>query len=221
MAYRFTNTDKWNDAWFSVLKPNEKLLFLFITDNCDIAGIIEINKRRWASETGLSEQAVESALKGLTRCFILSNDGDCLYIRNFIKHQKNFPLNKENKAHSGIIKRLSMYLHKFGFQSIEEFIQAPSKGLLSPIGIGNGIGSGKKEETLEKKLSKPTVEEVKIYFKENGYTEESGAKAWNYYNVADWKDSKGNKVLSWKQKMQSVWFKDENKIKSSEIPNCR
>ena len=29
---------------------------------------------------------------------------------------------------------------------------------------------------------------------------------------SDWKDSKGNKVKNWKQKMQSVWFKDENKI---------
>ena len=43
MAYRFTDTNKWHDAWFSSLKPLEKLLFNYLCDNCDIAGFIEIN----------------------------------------------------------------------------------------------------------------------------------------------------------------------------------
>lgn len=58
----------------------------------------------------------------------------------------------------------------------------------------------------------PTLENVLLYFKENGYTEISAQKAFRYYNDADWKDSKGSKVKNWKQKMQGVWFKDENKI---------
>jgi hypothetical protein len=45
----------------------------------------------------------------------------------------------------------------------------------------------------------------------HGYTKESAIKAFNYYDCAGWKDSKGNKVRNWKQKMQAVWFKDENK----------
>jgi len=62
----------------------------------------------------------------------------------------------------------------------------------------------------------PVIEEVKTYFTDNGYTEDAGVKAFNYYNIADWYDSKGNKILNWKQKMQAVWFKDENKINKSE-----
>ncbi len=49
------------------------------------------------------------------------------------------------------------------------------------------------------------------YFKDNGYSEISAQKAFRYYNDANWMDSKGNKVKNWKQKMQGVWFKDENK----------
>lgn len=64
-----------------------------------------------------------------------------------------------------------------------------------------------------KPFKKPSLEEVQKYFFDNGYTEEVGTKAFNYYDVADWYDSKGNKILSWKQKMQAVWFKDENKKK--------
>lgn len=57
----------------------------------------------------------------------------------------------------------------------------------------------------------PILSEVVLYFLENGYTEQSAVKAFHYYDTAAWKDSKGNKVKNWKQKMQGVWFKDENK----------
>jgi hypothetical protein len=62
------------------------------------------------------------------------------------------------------------------------------------------------------KFTPPTLLEVENYFTENGYTKQSGTKAYNYYNIADWKDSNAKQVRNWKQKMQSVWFKDENKI---------
>jgi hypothetical protein len=65
-----------------------------------------------------------------------------------------------------------------------------------------------------KEFVPPSLEELKMYFGENGYRRESAMKAYNYYSVADWHDSKGNKIINWKQKMQAVWFKDENKIPS-------
>ena len=58
--------------------------------------------------------------------------------------------------------------------------------------------------------------EIINYFKENGYTEDSAKKFFNYYSVSNWKDSNGKEVKNWKQKAQSVWFKDENKIKVEE-----
>lgn len=70
------------------------------------------------------------------------------------------------------------------------------------------------EKTLEKrkKLIPPILDEVKLYFHENGYREDIAIRAFNFYNEAKWHDSKGNPVRNWKQKMISVWFKDENKI---------
>lgn len=74
-------------------------------------------------------------------------------------------------------------------------------------------------ETEDKRKRKvftpPTLDEIKTYFKDSGYTEQSAEKAYNYYSVANWVDSKGNKIKNWKQKMQGVWFKDENKQKES------
>ena len=60
----------------------------------------------------------------------------------------------------------------------------------------------------------PTCDQVVAYFLEKGYSEEAGKKAFNFYASADWIDSKGNKVLSWKQKMVGIWFKEENRPKS-------
>jgi len=71
-------------------------------------------------------------------------------------------------------------------------------------------------ETENKRKKKvfvpPLIEEVKDYFKENGYEELLAIKFFNSYNVADWVDSKGNKIRNWKQKAIQVWFKDEYKI---------
>lgn len=69
-----------------------------------------------------------------------------------------------------------------------------------------------KKKIKKKSFSPPTKNEVKTYFLENGFTESAGLKAFDYYAVADWKDSRGNQVKNWKQKMRGVWFKDENKI---------
>lgn len=68
----------------------------------------------------------------------------------------------------------------------------------------------------KKKLIPPILDEVKLYFHENGYREDIAIRAFNFYNEAKWHDSKGNPVRNWKQKMISVWFKDENKIKDEQ-----
>jgi len=65
------------------------------------------------------------------------------------------------------------------------------------------------------KFIPPTKQQVEEYFISNGYKKEVGANAFNYYSIADWKDSKGKPVKNWKQKMQGNWFRDDNKIKET------
>ena len=43
MPKRFTATEKWIDPWFCKLKPIEKLFWIYLLDNCDHAGIWQIN----------------------------------------------------------------------------------------------------------------------------------------------------------------------------------
>lgn len=78
------------------------------------------------------------------------------------------------------------------------------------------MNTRKKSVKKEAKFIPPTLQEVKDYFKERGYIEETAITAFNYYHVADWKDGKGDQVKNWKQKMISVWMKPENKTTSTQ-----
>jgi len=69
-----------------------------------------------------------------------------------------------------------------------------------------------KEKKVNKVFIPPTQIEVENYFAENGYSKESAVNAFKYYDISGWVDSRGAKVRNWKQKMLSVWFKEENRI---------
>lgn len=148
MAYRFSDTSKWNDEWFVDLSPLEKLLFMYLCDNCDIGGFYELSLRKLTFDTGLSGEEIKGALKGLERGFVFSDDKKIIFIKNFIKHQKNLPLNPDNKAHRGIIGRFDNYSLRFAIDLISMVNGIKNKGaiegLQSPTGkgIGNGIDIG-------------------------------------------------------------------------------
>jgi len=96
------------------------------------------------------------------------------------------------------------------------------KGHVSKGSDNNVITKDNKERKVKErkvksngKFTPPSLDEVVSYFKEKGYSIESGKKAFEYYNVGDWIDSTGKKVKNWKQKMQGVWFKPENKSTAS------
>lgn len=162
MAYRFTNTGKWADEWFVDLKASEKLMFMYLCENCDSGGFFELSVRKISFDLGITGDEVKATLKGLQRGFVLSIDKRILFLKNFLKHQKNLPLNPLNMAHKGIFKRFENYKNKFDVDLLhllnndllttdESEIKGASVGLIeSPIGIGNGIGKGELEDIKEK-----------------------------------------------------------------------
>jgi hypothetical protein len=76
----------------------------------------------------------------------------------------------------------------------------------------NDTQKAAKKVTEKRSFVPPTKDEVVAYFIEKGYRGDVGAKAFEYYDLAQWKDSNDKPVRNWKQKMLSVWFKEENKI---------
>jgi len=81
------------------------------------------------------------------------------------------------------------------------------------------------EEDVRKKTGmRPTLSEVVEYFVSNGYRQDVAERAFEYYEAGTspshvyWRDSRGNQVKKWKQKMRGVWFKDENKAIDDSVP---
>lgn len=44
MPKRFTATEKWSDRWFRNLSVTLKLGYLYLLDNCDVAGVLELDR---------------------------------------------------------------------------------------------------------------------------------------------------------------------------------
>lgn len=149
MPIKFTNTKKWDDVWFSELTMEGKIMFVYLCDMCDIAGFLEINERLIKFHTGIED--VRGAVTSLSKS-VIYRDG-YIWIMKYIKHQKNLPLNPSNNAHKGIISSMSDKLQSFPeiFNVLSEQdsltlkegltirgYTAPSEGLVSPTGKGNG-----------------------------------------------------------------------------------
>jgi hypothetical protein len=204
---------------------------MYLCDNCDIAGFIEVNYEKWAFELSSSKDTIEGACKGLVRGLTYSNECDCIFVRNFLKHQKNLPLNENNKAHIGIIKRFNIYSCKFNIENIEEFIEGASKGLQSPTGIGIGIGNGKVlipwRENFEIYL-KELNEAYELFIKDEKTIKEQTEfnpnlnikltvkkSVVNYWGIAaGWKNKKASKTtcIDWKQTFINALSLPQNKV---------
>lgn len=99
---RFTETTKWSDPWFHKLKPTVKLLWFYLCENCDAAGVIDLDLRIASFTTGarLTADDVE-ALGGRIE---LQPDGK-FWLPKFIPFQYG-KLSTECKGHRPVFAAL-------------------------------------------------------------------------------------------------------------------
>jgi hypothetical protein len=195
--------------WFNISEMVHLFIYLLLLANREPGEWrgIKINRgqlitgRNSLSEgTGISQQTIRTCLSRL-------------------KSTSEITIKSTNKYSIITIIKYDDYQNINGV--INQLINQPSnKQLTSNQPATNHKQEGKedkegKKERKKRDFTPPTLEDVEVYFGENGYKQEAAIKAFNYYNCAGWKDRNGNQVKSWKQKMITVWFKDENKIPSS------
>lgn len=148
---RFTETLKWDDPWFRQLPGCHKLVFLYVIDRCNNAGFWEVDEEAICWHTKIDPKHLEGAWKGLDRG--IKGASGWVWVRKFLKHQKNEPLNPHNPAHRQIIALISEQRERFADCSDFKTFLAPLKGLFSPIGTGTGKGKGKKESPERKQIA--------------------------------------------------------------------
>jgi hypothetical protein len=105
MAQRFTDSNKWLDNWFSNLPNDYKIVWLYLLDTCDNAGIFQINIRllNFNCSTNITENELLETFKSRITKF----DTDKCIINKFCIFQYGTDfLNSKNKAVISAIKKL-------------------------------------------------------------------------------------------------------------------
>jgi hypothetical protein len=154
-------------------------------------------------EFNISEEKINSVIN-LFDLFVIENDA--FFSARLLRSMEEYKSTKTRLSEAGkrgVQARLNQGLNNAstGFKQLKERKVKESK---------------EKERKRNKGFLPPSVFEVIEYFKEKGYTEDSARKAFEFYNVANWTDSNGKEVKNWKQKMLSVWMKEENKQVANE-----
>jgi hypothetical protein len=72
----------------------------------------------------------------------------------------------------------------------------------------------------QKKFTPPTKNEFRDYCKEKGFGHIAD-RAYEYYNSNDWRDSHGDKIRNWKQKLIGVWFDEKKNPKPAQFQESK
>lgn len=79
----------WSDADIETLNSDQKLAYLWILTNSqmNICGFCHVTTRRFAFETGLSMEILESTISALPRALKHFKEHGIIYVRRYIRHQ--------------------------------------------------------------------------------------------------------------------------------------
>lgn len=104
MAKRFSDSEKWKKPFIRALDAPCKLLWLYILDECDHAGIWQVDFDVAELKIGIKLNQ-EEALKNLGEKIVLLEDGKKWFIPDFIIFQYG-ELDPKNRVHNSAIKIL-------------------------------------------------------------------------------------------------------------------
>lgn len=138
MAKRFTDTDKWKKQLLRSMPTEYKLLWIYICDDCNHAGIWHVDMDVASLRIGeaLDHQRAIEVFKDKVVVF---DNGFKWYIPDFIEFQYG-ELNEKNRVHESVIKELNKY----------DLLK--NKGLISPL-----QGVKDKDKDKDKEEYKPPL----------------------------------------------------------------
>ena len=126
VAKRFTDTEKWKKRWFRELGSKLRDVRQFILDDCDLAGIWEIDLPRLSYNIG-EAIALEDIKKAFKDDLQLLSDGDSIHVPAFIEFQYG-TLVTTNNAHRAVIKRLRSKGVSSPWSAPDQPLTSPSRG---------------------------------------------------------------------------------------------
>lgn len=127
MAKRFTDSEKWKDAWFMSLKPAHKLFWFYVLDNCDHAGIWNCNFKLASFQLGMELDEAELAEVFAGRFKLIEQS--LWFIPTFIDFQYG-AIKETNNLHCSVLKTLNRYKINQNISGADEPLTSPSRGAM-------------------------------------------------------------------------------------------
>jgi hypothetical protein len=206
MAKRMTDTDKWKKRFVRELSPQHKLLWFYILDDCNHAGIWEVD-----IEVASIRVGYELVYDMLPQSFLdkieIFDNGDKWFIPDFIEFQYG-ELNPNSNVHKSVIQLLERYNlmgYLKGSQTLPEGVKDKDKDKDIVI---------VKDKAKAKRFVKPNVEDIIDYCNErNNYVD--AQKFYDYYSSNGWKVGK-NPMKDWKAAVRT-WEKNTEAPSKSKV----
>jgi len=196
-----TDTDKWKKRFVRELTPQHKLLWFYILDDCNHAGIWEVDLEVASIRVGfeLSHDNLPSSFGDKVISF---DDGDKWFIPDFIEYQYG-ELNQNSNVHKSVINLLNKY-NLEGYLKGSQRVESTLKDKDTDIVIV-------KEKVKAKRFAKPTIEDIKEYcIERNNFVD--AEKFFDYYSSNGWKVGK-NPMKDWKASVRT-WEKNSTSEQS-------
>lgn len=143
MAKRFTDSEKWKKPWYRKLKPAFKVFWEYLRDNCDHAGIWEVDFELAEDFIGanLDRATVGQAFAKQVHIFA---DGRRWFILDFPEYQYG-PLRETNNAHRSVIASLKKHRIWDVYCSHLQPLPSPSAGAAQGLARGSA-GAQEKDQ---------------------------------------------------------------------------
>ena len=207
MAKRMTDTDKWKKRFVRDLSPQHKLLWFYILDDCNHAGIWEVDLEVASIRVGF-ELSHDNLPSSFGEKVISFDNGDKWFIPDFISFQYG-ELNPNSNVHKSVIQLLERYKlegYVKGLQTLPNTVQDKDKVIV-------------KDKAKVKRFVKPTLNDLEHYCIERNNKVDI-QKFFNYYESNGWKVGK-NPMKDWRAAVRT-WeknTKDETKSKVEQSLN--
>ena len=213
MAKRFTDSEKWSKRWIRELPPNMKLFWFYILDECDHAGIYEVDIKAARFRIGVRGLTREKILETFHRKIIPFKQ-DKWFIPKFIDFQYG-ELNESNRAHLSAIKILrkyNLYENGRGLLGAYDGPMDMDKEKIKDKKPDKVIKNGKQDQLKEIKDRKPIFEKDFPHLNIDFY----------YDNFVDYLDATGKKYKNYASAFRtccrSEWYKDRPHSYKTESP---
>jgi len=220
MAKRFTDTEKWKKPFIRGLQGAYKLLWLYICDDCDHAGIWQVDID--VAQIRIGEKIdIKEAIKTFDEKIIIFDKGNKWFIPSFVEFQYPSGLNPENRSHNSVI----ILLDKYNLRN--KPLISPLEGRMDMDKDMVMVMDKDKLELKSKKNEIPTVEEFLCFCKE--FIEKDMNSVFDEYQFSlkakyetwtelGWKDGYGKPIKAWKSKIKNTFPHLKKTYKSNSEP---